>query len=200
MSTAGLQSTLAAVGLLVVSCAGGKSGSSTPERASLSQRLSAGSPFSYSQDENGTWVPPQAEKRSSFESRDRDNAMFKGGVEGKAYSGVKELDRRSWWGGKEVAKDGYAGDTDANGLIKESSWQGQGNRAGGEVAAEAGSGFATGGYATKAAREASSKRLGRLVDVETAERRAVFKEPEVTDWQEQRRMSVGETKRLLGRD
>jgi hypothetical protein len=173
-------------------------------RGSLTERLSGGSPFVFSQDAAGNWKAPQNSKRSEFESGERDNGMFKGRFAGKQFAGAgatNEMAKRAWWGGKQdVAKRGFAGAgaDAASRMVKTADWQGQENASLEVKARETDGRFATGGFATKAAREGAAERLGHPVDAQTETRRRVYTEPEIMSWEEQRRMSLGETKRLLG--
>jgi len=190
-----------AAAVLTVGC-GADKGASVEPRGSLTERLSGGSALVFSQDANGNWKAPQGGKRSEFESGERDNAMFKGEFAGKEYAGTgNAIQKRAWWGGKEeVAKREFvgAGNDAPSALVRSAAWQGQENTSLGVKAREANSRFATGAFATKAAREVSSERLAHPVDAQSETRRRVYAEPEIISWEEQRRMSLGETKRLLG--
>jgi|GEM_PF-413090 len=190
----------AAALFLTTSCASNKGGAPGETRGSLTERLSGGTPFVFSQDAEGNWKAPQSGKRSEFESGERDNSMFKGDFAGKQYAGTEgEVQKRAWWGTKQdVAKPEFSGADDASRLIKTSRWQGQENSSLNVKARESNNRFATSGYATKAAREVRSERLGRPIDAQTETRRRVYAQPDIISWEEQRSMSLGETKRLLG--
>jgi hypothetical protein len=184
---------------LTTSCAS-EQGAPSEARGSLTERLSGGSPFVFSQDAEGNWKAPQSGKRSEFESGERDNSMFKGEYAGKQYAGTEgEVQKRAWWGTKQdVAKPEFSGADEASGLVKASGWQGQENSSLEVRARESSNRFATNGYATKAAREVNSERLGRPIDAQTEARRRNYPQPDIISWEEQRSMSLGETKRLLG--
>lgn len=189
----------AAVAAFLTGCAGDKAASGE-KRGSLTERLSGGSPFVFSQDAEGNWKAPQSGKRSEFESGDRNNPMFKGDFAGKQYAGSRgEVQKRAWWGTQgEVAKPAFATPDAASRLGKTARWQGQENTGLTGKARESNNRFATEGFATTAAREVNSERLAHPADAQTETRRRVYPEPEIMSWEEQRRMSVGETKRLLG--
>ena len=59
--------------------------------------------------------------------------------------------------------------------------------------------YKTGNFATKDAREADGKILDHPSDAETDERRRVFAAPGITDWAEERKLNIQETKGILGK-
>ncbi len=189
--------TTAGMGLLALGCAGDKQAPAAG-RASMAERFGGGSPMVFSQDEQGGWQPPQADKRSTFEIGDRDNPMFKGQVDRKSFHTTKEVERRAWSGAPQVAKPAFAGTPEAGNLVKRSPWDGRQDAAATATAREAGNRFATGRFATGTAREAQARRLDHPLDALTEERRDVYQEPEVRNWQQQRGISLGDTKSMLG--
>jgi len=158
----------------------------------------------FTQDAEGNWKP-LVNRRSSFESKG-DSAYFKGAFKGdKEYKGSKTSDygKKSWWGNKDYALKEYSGKTDASRFQKDSKYGGQTSNLGeknstfGDKSAREGG---KGGYATKDAHEADGKILDHPSDAATDARRRVFTPPAVIDWSEQRKLSVQETKGILGKE
>lgn len=192
---------VAGVPLLLAGC--GHEQPAAPPRPTLAERFEGGTPIVGTQDEHGGWRPPDVGRRSSFEQRARDNGLFKGEFSNSKRSftqAEREFASRPWWGtdGKQLAKPAYATGA-VSGMDKVSSMQGQRHDALGSRAREAGQQeFAAPDYATGRAREQSGRRFGHPQDAETEARRSVYPQPEITDWQAQRGLSVGETKSMLG--
>lgn len=183
---------------LLGSCASDSGSSSAatsaPAKKSLTDRLSGET--GYGTNSEGQWVA-KSEKRSSFERGNRDSAYFKGDYSKKGYE-TKKFAKQSWWGDTKYESKSYQGDTDGSRFQTNSRLQGQGAREAGNSARLPGE-YRTGDYATNSAREAGSSRLSKPSDAETDVRRRVYTPPAVIDWREQRNMSIGETKSLLGR-
>jgi hypothetical protein len=132
---------------------------------------------------------------------DKADTHFNRGYAGKEYQ-AGEFKKKSWWGNQDYAKKVYGGNTDANGLRKDSRY---GSEAAGEnvkVARDGGRAFDTHGYETGAAREAGQNGIAKHDDVETAGRRNVgnaFTDPEIVPWQQQHGVTIEETKSKMGR-
>lgn len=183
--------------LIAASCASdsGSGSSPAPEPPKpLSQRLNDSN--GYQQDANGNWVP-KIDKRSSFESQGESH-NFKGEYKGKTYK-AGEYAKKSWWGNKDYGSQSYAGDTDGSRFQKKSRLDGQSSRETTGDAAKISGPYQTGNYATSAAREAGSSRLAKPSDVETDSRRRVYPQPEIIDWQQQRSITLDQSKGILGR-
>ncbi len=183
--------------LLLAAC-GSDSGSrpsaaAAPARQSLNERMSASN--GYKQDANGNWVP-QNDKRSSFESKGESNYAKKG-YQKQVYK-TGDYSKKSWWGNKQYDRKAYSGNTDGSRFQKTSGLQGQGAREAGN-AARIPDPYATNTYATNAAREAGTDRLGKNPDAATENRRKVFQQPEIIDWREQRSVTMEQSKGILGR-
>jgi len=183
--------------LLSVSCSSdsdsASKSTSAPTKKSLSARLDENN--GYKQDGEGNWLP-QSDKRSSFELN-RESAYFKGDYAKKQYK-TGDYAKKSWWGDTKYESKRYEGKTDGSRFQTTSKFQQQGAREA-NTAADIPDNYKTGNYATSAAREAGSKRLGKSSDAETDVRRRVFPQPEMFDWRQQRDMSVSETKNIMGR-
>ena len=159
----------------------------------LSQRLNEKN--GYQVDSEGNWKPIN-NRRSEFESHGQ-SPYFKGEVNKTSYQ-TQSVEKKSWWGNQAYKTKSYEGDTDGSQFQKASSLQGQSAR---ETRQDAGvdQSYQTGNYATHAARESSSNRISRPSNAETEQRRKVFAQPEIIDWQEQRQMDIQQSKSLLGR-
>jgi hypothetical protein len=182
--------------LLAASCASdNKKSSPAPEPAKpLSQRLSESN--GYKQDASGNWVP-RNDKRSSFESQG-ESQNFKGEYKGKTYK-AGEYAKKSWWGNKDYGSQSYAGETDGSRFQKTSRFDGQGARETTGDAAKISGPYQTGNYATSAATESNSGSIAKPSDAATESRRKVYAQPEIIDWQQQRSITLDQSKGILGR-
>jgi hypothetical protein len=174
----------------LVSCAGDNKEASTASNAPLpfSQRINEKAGFS--QDSEGNWKP-RVNRRSSFESKG-ESPYFTG-----------DFAKKQWLGGKAVEKKAYLGDTDGNRFAKASNFTQQrahetsrGAREGGQPARET-RGTA---YATGEAYESGVKPVKTSADADAMARRKTYPQPEIIDWQQQRALSVEQTKGILGRE
>ena len=179
--------------LFPVSCAS-DSGAAKPEPPkSLSQRINESN--GYKQDAEGNWIP-QNDKRSSFENQGQ-SAYFQGDY-GKKQFQTTDYARKSWWGNKDYQPKAYAGNTDGSRFQQSSRLDGKGASEGGKSAGMD-SAYKTIDYATGSAREAGTNRLDKPSDAETDVRRKVYQTPEIIDWQQQRSLSLEQSKGILGR-
>ena len=183
---------------LAVSCAkdGGAGPATNGGPKPLSQRLNESNGFAV--DSEGNWVP-RNDRRSSFESQG-ESPYFKGGNsnQGKEYR-TGDYARRSWWGNKDYKSGSYQGNTDANRFRQTSRLDGQGAPEAGRAAHGGDASYRTGGYRTGGARESSARRLDKPSDAETDVRRRVYQPPEIIDWSEQRKLSLEQSRGILGR-
>lgn len=180
----------------LLSCAGKETDPSKPavaEHKSFSERLNETG--GYKQDEDGNWVP-KSDKRSSFDSQ-RDSPYFKGKIEKNTYK-TGDYAKKSWWGSKEYEKKDYAGNTDASRFQTAARQDGQISRADGQKANISGS-FKTNTLERQSASESQTSAIPRPADAATQSRRRKYKAPSVIDWQEQRQMSVDQSRGILGR-
>ena len=181
---------------LPVSCAPdpgtAKPADSHPTHKPLSERIEQKN--GYKQDASGNWVPLN-DQRSPFESKGT-SPYFQGTYQKKAYQ-AKDVATKSWWGTKHYEPQKYAGTPDASRFQKSSPLAGKGAREAG-TAADLPAAYQTGSYATHAAREAGHRGIAKPSDARTDDRRAVYPAPEITDWREQRALSVDQAKGILG--
>lgn len=193
--------TLVLLALLPVSCA---SDSNADKKSStafkpFSQRLAEDQQMkgknSFAADANGNFLP-QENKRSSFESQGK-SPYFQGDYAKKPYK-TGEYAKKSWWGNKEYGSQKYAGNTDGSRFQQDSRFDGKGARESGSDARIPGA-YQTDNYATNTAREAGSDRLSKPSNAEIDNRREVFQQPAVLGWEEQRKLSIEQSRGILGR-
>ncbi len=186
------------VACLAVSCAkdGGTGSSAGGGTKPLSQRLNESNGFKV--DSEGNWVP-RNDRRSSFESQG-ESPYFKGGNpnQNKEYR-TGDYARKSWWGNKDYGRSSYQGNTDAGHLRQTSRLDGQSAGETGRAARGGDDSYQTGGYRTGDARESSASRLDKPSDAETDVRRRVYQPPEIIEWSEQRKLSLEQSRGILGR-
>ncbi len=181
---------------LLASCASEKSEprpSSAPRN--LSTRLSESN--GYKQDANGNWVP-QNDRRSQFEGKGDSNFAGKS-FNKKAYQ-AGDFEKKSWWGSKAYDRKAFAGNTDGSRFEKSSGLGAKGAREAGR-AVSAPDSYSTASYATSKARETSTGGIRTPNDAQNQvdRRQGVFDQPEMIDWKEQRSLSLGQSKGILGR-
>ena len=109
--------------------------------------------------------------------------------------------KRRWWGKAEAPRPAWGDGTlpEAPGTRASSSLATRQSRDGGKVARGADRDFGTGRFEAGAAREAKGRRLAKPADAATANRRESYPEPVIVGYEEHRRMSIEETKGILGR-
>lgn len=167
--------------------------SGTPQRKKLSERMDENN--GYKQDAEGNWKP-RTDKRSSFESQG-ESPNFKKAYKKSEYK-TGDYAKKSWWGNKEHNRKAYDGNTDGSRFDQSSRFA---DKTAGEASnsTELSKGYDTDTYATSAARETKRDGIRKVADAETENRQKVFDEPEIIDWREQRRMSIDQSKSILGR-
>jgi hypothetical protein len=186
----------ACLSLFVIGCAN-KNKSSADEVSSvpttLAQRLSEGGGFK--QDADGNWVP-KSNKRSSFEL-ERDSPYFKGNIEKEAYQ-TDDYKKKSWWGNKSYEAGEYKGATDGSRFKTEAKQQGKvaflGNKK-----VQTGDPYKTNTLEYQGARESDADRLDKPRNDYTESRRRSYVQPSVIDWEEQRKLSLEQSRSILGR-
>ena len=158
----------------------------------LSERLEQSN--GYTQDDKGNWAP-KIDKRSSYETQGK-SAYFDRKYEGKSFN-TDSYAKKSWWGGKEMPHKAYQGKMeqidhqDANIVGKPSVIRSK--------AYKTRSHDQTGSYGTHAAIENEAGDLDKPSDAETDVRRKTPIKPKITDYDQQRAMSIEQSKSLLGK-
>lgn len=194
-STLALTSLVAAA---LASCGtGGGAGTDAtagPTTTGLSQRLNQDQGFT--RDTDGNWVP-RSDKRSQYDGRRTANLNPRNTVNTGSYTPA-EYKKTEWTRTRAARTHDYAGKTDGSRFQSSASAQGQSARQSGTRARTPGS-YRTQGFGTNAAREGSARRHDRPTDAHTQTRREIYVEPEITDWREQRSLSIEQSRSLLAR-
>jgi len=185
--------------LMLGSCAKdapSKESSTSPAPAAhrtLSERLSESN--GYKQDATGNWKP-QTDRRSSFETQDKSQFASKS-YQKSAYK-TADYAKTSWWGNKSYDRKSYTGKTDGSRFKEASKFQHQDAQ---EAArnTDLSKPFETSDYATQAAGEVGKNPVKTSSNSIVDKRRKVFIQPRIIDWNEQRRLSLEQSKSLLGR-
>ncbi len=151
-------------------------------------------PGSYKQDTEGKWQSKTG-KRSSFEGKTDPNFADKS-FKKKTYK-TGDYAKKSWWGNKDYDTKTYTNTTDASRFQKAAQQQGKEARETGTQNSFSKS-YKTDDYATSSARESKTAAIKTGSNDSIENRRKVFKQPEVTDWQQRRDLSVDQTKGILG--
>jgi len=113
---------------------------------------------------------------------------------------TKKSYRKERWGGNTIFnRKKYGGDTDASRFKSEPWFARKQASASGQLAAAAGKTYGVNPFATGTAREGGVATIARNSDAETDVRRRVYKQPDITHWKDQSRLSVNDTKSRLGR-
>ena len=182
--------------LFVTACANktedaadGVSSAPTP----LSQRLSESGGFM--QDAHGNWVP-KSNKRSSFEL-ERESPHFKGEYEKETYK-AGDYEKKSWWGKKTYEVSEYKGDTDGSRFKTQAELHGKETRYM-DKRVPTGDPYKTNRLEYGSAGEADAKHMDKPRNDYVESRKRVYKQPSIIDWDEQRKLSLEESRGILGR-
>lgn len=149
----------------------------------------------YKQDASGNWVA-QNDRRSPYESKGSTYDSKKS-FQKKDYK-TGDFAKKSWWGNKEYDRQSYAGDTDGSRFQTSSALQGETAPEAGDAAKIPGA-YKTDTYSTNTARESRNKEIARPSNTIVDGREKVFQQPEIIDWREQRKLSLDQSKGILGR-
>jgi|TARA_B110000037_G_scaffold42263_2_gene52193 hypothetical protein len=149
----------------------------------------------YKQDTDGSWVP-KSDKRSPYDSQ-RNSPYFKGKVEKDAYK-TGDYAKKSWWGSKDYGKQSYEGSTEGSRFERAARQEGRMSHADGQKAKVTGP-FETNTLGRKDAHESRASAISRPADASVQSQRRKYKAPSVIDWREQRKMSVEQSRGILGR-
>jgi hypothetical protein len=159
----------------------------------LAQRLSEAG--GYKQDAEGNWVPT-SNKRSSFELQ-RESPHFKDKFEKETYK-AGDYEKKSWWGKKTYEVSEYKGDTDGSRFQTEAELHGK------EIKymdkrVPTGDPYKTNRLEYGSAGEADAKHMDKSRNDYVESRKRVFKQPSIIDWDEQRKLSLEQSRGILGR-
>ncbi|MES2925106.1 MAG: hypothetical protein V4819_26365 [Verrucomicrobiota bacterium] len=191
---------IALLPLLLVSCASDKKAAATPQSSGGRERSldewvqETSRDNGFKQDANGNLVP-KSDKRSSFESQGESSYAKKDYKKPDYKTG--DYATKSWWGNKDYGSKQYAGNTDGSRFQTTSRLQGKGAREAG-TNARIPDNYKTGAYSTGAAQEAGATPIKKGSSDEIENTRATFQQPEITDWREQRKLTMDQSKGILG--
>lgn len=152
--------------------------------------------FTVSKDKDGNPVM-KSDRRSSMEGKTSHMASNRD-FGGKDYT-AKSYRKKRWGGNTIFNRKQYDGNTDASRYKNEPWFARKQAGASGQTAYADGKSYAVNPYGTTTAREQGGNRISRPSDAETDYRRRVYKEPDITHWKNQSGLSIGDTKRKLGR-
>ncbi len=195
MRATSLFSLLAAF-FVLASCAADSSSQQEKPAATLkplSQRMNEKN--GYAKDADGKWIVKN-DKRSAFEYQGKSQFADKQFKKSEYKTG--DYKKTTWAGQKNYPTHAYAGKTDGSRFKTASRLQGQNAREG-NTAADIPSAYQTNQFATNSARERASTPLGKPSNDDIENRRARFQQPSMVDWQEQRPLSLEQSKGILGR-
>ncbi len=186
----------AVLSLFMVSCAnktkdGVSAEASVP--SSLSERLSESGGFK--QDASGNWVP-KSNKRSSFEL-ERENHQFKGSIEKEVYR-TGDYEKKSWWGKKEYKVSEYKGDTDGSRFMFQAKQDKKVSPFSGKKMPTMDP-YKTNTLEYQSARESDVDAINKPGNDYAKYRQRRFTQPTVIDWEEQRKLSMEQSRSILGR-
>lgn len=198
---------VALAALCLVSCAGSKGKSAGGAResekvlalsegagaAALEKRYAIGKD-DVERGEDGTF---KGGKRSQFEGKK--NVSFGGGL-GTASYRKKEYNGKRWSGNTAAQTNMYGGNTDGSRFQTSSRFQGTSAAHSGRRSRFDGSSAATSRFKTGSANEASRRSIEKPSDAKTDFRRRVYPEPPIMTEEEYRKMTVEQTRSILGRD
>lgn len=134
-------------------------------------------------------------KRSSFENKQLTTI---GGDIGNKQFAASQYTKKNWQGSKDFGRSQYMGKSESRWDDEEWFLQKQANETGSTF--DPGKSYATSSYGTGSATEQGGYRMSRPNDVRTDIRREVFQQPLKMDNEDYEKMSLNDSKRLLGRD
>lgn len=145
-------------------------------------------------DEKGNFV---GAVRSQYDGKN--NIAFGGSI-GKAQYNAKNYRAKQWNGNLRAQAAKYAGALDGSRYKVPSRYSGLAARQSAQGSAFNGQAARTGSYSTGAARESVGQRLAKPTDAYTNFRREVYPEPPMMSKAEYDRLTVEQSRSLLGRD
>lgn len=146
-------------------------------------------------DEQGNLV---GGKRSQYEGRE--SVAFGGGVGTASYQGNEAFRARQWSGNREAGRGSYSGDTDGSRFQRSSRFRGTSASQLAQRSRFEGAPARTSTYQAGNAREDAGKPLDRPGNAYTDYRRRVFSQPQIMGREDYERMTVEQTRSILGRD
>lgn len=171
-----------------------RTSSTAPVHRTLEERCNE--KVGFVQDSQGNWKP-SVDRRSSFDSIGK-SPYFKGNYQTKEYR-TATLKGTPWWGSKDYTTKTFSqAGADGSRFQKTARADGARSREDGMVSQADGKTVKAGDYKTGAARETKRGDIDHPADAATAARNRTFVPGDAIDWQQQRAMSLDETKSMLG--
>lgn len=147
-------------------------------------------------DTDGNLISSKSNKRSSFE-RNRESSFFKGKIEKEVYQ-TGDFEKKSWWGSKTYKVDEYKGDTDGSRFKSAAKSYGKGELYA-DQKVDTGKPYNAEILDYESARESDGKRIEKPRNDYTESRKRSYLQPSVIDWKEQRKLSMEQSRGILGR-
>jgi hypothetical protein len=152
--------------------------------------------YSIGKDEDGNPVM-KSDKRSSFENKSSNIASNRD-FSGKDYT-KKSYRKKRWGGDTSFDRKSFSGNTDANRYRSEPLFVQKQAAPTSKQANVRNKKFSINPFRSKRATEQGGRRITTSEDAEISNRRQTYKQPDITDWKDQDRLSIGDTNRMLGR-
>lgn len=147
-------------------------------------------------DADGNLISSKSDKRSSFE-RQRETPYFKGSIEKKEYK-TGDYEKKSWWGKKTYDVGEYEGDTDGSRFKTPAKSYGKGELYA-DKRVDKGDPYKTQTLEYQRAVESNEDDIKKPRNDYAESRRRSYVQPSVIDWKEQRKMSMEQSRSILGR-
>ncbi|MFN4872237.1 MAG: hypothetical protein ACK40T_11420, partial [Akkermansiaceae bacterium] len=135
-------------------------------------------------------------KRSSFELQ-RESPHFKDKFEKETYK-AGDYEKKSWWGKKTYEVSEYKGDTDGSRFQTQAELHGKETKYM-DKRVSTGDPYKTNRLEYGSAGESDAKHIDKPRNDYVETRRRVYKQPSIIDWDEQRKLSLEESRGILGR-
>jgi hypothetical protein len=127
----------------------------------------------------------------------RESPYFKGQIEKEVYQ-TGDYEKKSWWGKKEYQKAEYEGDTDGSRFKISAKDQGKPAYLGNKKV-DTGDAYRTNTLDYGSARESDVDRIDKPRNDYAESRRRTYVQPSIMDWEEQRKLSLEQSRSILGR-
>lgn len=168
----------------------------TVEGEKLTRKFQTNAPSGYKMDSEGNWKIKN-NKRSSFENAGQANYGNKQFQSAEYKPGT--VQKKSWWGNRDYERKIYAGNTDGSKFATTARDAGKSATESGSASRFSGKNLESKRIDRTSALEEGTLGITTQSDAETNERRALYKEPSIIDYQQQRALQIQQTKSILGR-
>ena len=181
------------IGLFVVSCAEETTITKTKVRKDIWGHDEA---YSVETDADGN-PKMKSDKRSGFENKSSNIASNRD-FKGKDYT-TKSYRKDRWGGNNSFERKKYAGNTDASRHQKEPWFARKKATAGNQQSSAGKKKFSINPFRTKKASEQGRRGITSTQDAKVSNRRNAFSDVPITNWKDQKGLSVKDTNGMLGR-